>query len=400
MARSIEALVNADVLRWARDSAGFDLDDAAKKIGVSANRLFLWEEGESRPTIKQLFKLSNVYKRPATAFYLSKVPQQPTLRYQGDYRRLPNTANDKQSPNLVFALRRAEYRREIALGLYKELDLELPEIPFLLDIEDDVEEGAARVRKFLGVPDEVQIEQWRSPHDAFNGWREALEHVGVLVFQVSRIDISEMRAISIDERPLPYILLNSSDAVNGRVFSLLHEFSHVVLRNGEKTDSTIAAENQSVEVFCNAVASAILMPKRLVLQILENQTIENLNSPEFIDNSANALNVSREAFVRRLVTLNHADEQFYLRMRNQYKEEYLRLKERKKEEGRGKGGPAPSVQAVNSSGYLFSELILSSLSSGKITAKDASNFFGASAKHLPNIEGLVERRRTALRAAN
>ncbi len=70
MARSVEALVNADMLRWARDSAGFDLDVAAKKIGVPSDKLFLWEEGDSRPTIKQLFKLSNVYKRPANIFYL------------------------------------------------------------------------------------------------------------------------------------------------------------------------------------------------------------------------------------------------------------------------------------------------------------------------------------------
>ena len=121
MARSVEALVNADILRWARDSAGFNLDDAAEKIGVSSDKLSLWEEGEARPTIKQLFKLSSVYKRPATAFYLSKVPQQPTLQYQGDYRRLPGIAEDKKSPSLVFALRRAEYRRRIAIELYQEL---------------------------------------------------------------------------------------------------------------------------------------------------------------------------------------------------------------------------------------------------------------------------------------
>ena len=392
MARSVEALVNADVLRWARNSAGFDLDDAAEKIGVSSDKLFLWEEGSSRPTIKQLFKLSNVYKRPPTAFYLSEVPQQPTLQYQGDYRRLPNVADNKKSPSLVFALRRAEYRRRVAIELYKELDLELPEIPFLLDLDDSVEEGADRVREFLGVPDEVQVRQWRRANDAFNGWREALERVGVLVFQVSRIPISEMRAISIDERPLPYILLNSSDASNGRIFSLLHEFSHIVLQNNEKTDSAKPAEEQRVEVFCNAVASAVLMPKRLITQILEGQPIDKSSSLEFINSSAEALNVSREAFIRRLVTLNYSSEQFYQRMRQQYEEERLKAKE----EGRASGGPQYHVQVLNSAGYLFSQLVLSGLSSGKITAKDASDFLGASAKHLPNIEGLVERHKASV----
>ena len=171
MARSVEALVNADILRWARDSAGFDLDAAAKKVGVSSDKLSLWEEGEARPTIKQLFKLSNVYKRPATTFYLSEVPQRPTLQYQGDYRRLPGIAEDKQSPNLTFALRRAEYRRRIAIELYEELDLGIPIVPYLLYSNDAIEEGAEKVRDFLGVPEEVQVKQWRRSNDAFNGWR-------------------------------------------------------------------------------------------------------------------------------------------------------------------------------------------------------------------------------------
>ena len=389
MARSVEALVNADVVRWARNSAGFDLDDAAKKIGVSSDKLLLWEEGEARPTIKQLFKLSNVYKRPATTFYLSEVPQKPTLQYRGDYRRLPGIAEDKQSPSLTFALRRAEYRRRIATELYEELDLEIPEVPFLLYSDDAIEEGAERVRSFLGVPDEVQVNQWRRSNDAFNGWRETLENIGVLVFQAPGIDISEMRAVSIRERPLPFVLLNSSDAMNGRIFSLLHEFAHIVLHNGQKTDSTKPAEEQRVEVFCNAVASAILMPKNLVMRIIEERPTDSLEG-SFIEEAANALNVSREAFVRRLVTLDYTNEQFYQRMRNQYEAE----RKREKEEGDGKGGFAQHyVRVVNSTGYLFSQLVLSSLTSGKITTKDASDFFGTSAKHLPSIEGLVERRR-------
>ena len=222
------------------------------------------------------------------------------------------------------------------------LDLELPEIPLLLNLEDNVEEGADRVREFLGIPDEVQVRQWRRSTDAFNGWREALERAGVLVFQVSRIDVSEMRAISINERPLPYILLNSSDAANGRIFSLLHEFSHIVLRNGVKTDSAKPAEEQKIEVFCNAIASAILMPKRLIMQILEDLPINESNKVEFVSRSAEALNVSREAFIRRLVTLNYSDEQFYQQMRNQYEEERLKAKE----DGRASGGPQYYVQVV------------------------------------------------------
>lgn len=399
MARSVEALINSQMLRWARSSAGFELDTAAKKIGVSPDRLSSWEEGVSRPTIKQLFTLSNVYKRPANAFYLSEIPSQPTLEYQGDYRRLPGVAEDKQSPSLVFALRRAEYRRNIAIDLHQELGLKLPQLPFMLDINDDIEVAAHQIREFLDVPDEVQTTLWRSSNTALNGWREALERVGTLVFQASRIALSEMRAISISARPLPYILLNSADAPNGRIFSLLHEFVHVVLKNGVRTDSTKPAEVQKVEVFCNAVASAVLMPEHLVSQTLDQQKGYAWDNPEFIRVSAEALNVSSEAFVRRLVMLHYVDEQVYRRMRYQFQEEYRSLQEKKKTEKSG-GGPLPHVRAVSSAGYLFSQLVLSSLASGKITTKDASDFFEASAKHLPSIERLLTRRQTTMKEHN
>lgn len=395
MARSVDALVNADILRWARNSAGFDLEDAARKLGVSSDKLAAWEEGSARPTIKQLFRLSNVYKRPATAFYLPEVPRKPTLQYQGDYRRLPGVANDEPSPNLIFALRRAEYRRRAAIDLHKDLALDIPDIPFLLSLDDDVEEGAREIRRFLDVPDEVQIEQWRKPNDAFNGWRAAIESVGVLVFQAQAIDILEMRAISIRERPLPFVLLNSADAINGRVFSLLHEFIHIVLRAEQRTDSTRPAEAQQLEIFCNAVASAVLMPKHLVVGIVEDRVEKSIDA-EFVAGAAEALNVSREALSRRLVTLGYSDEAFYRAMRMRYLEEYREERARKRSEDKDVRIPY-AVKIVNTVGYHFSQLVLDGLVSDRITAKDAADFFGASAKHLPNIETLVERRKATIR---
>ncbi len=55
MAEKIEAIVKPEMLIWARESAGFDLQIAAKKIQVKADRLQSWELGESRPTVNQEF---------------------------------------------------------------------------------------------------------------------------------------------------------------------------------------------------------------------------------------------------------------------------------------------------------------------------------------------------------
>ncbi|MGZ9034940.1 MAG: ImmA/IrrE family metallo-endopeptidase [Rhodospirillales bacterium] len=54
--------------------------------------------------------------------------------------------------------------------------------------------------------------------------------MGVLVFQATRVEMDEVRGFSIAEPVLPVIVVNRKDAPSGRTFSLLHEFTHLLLR--------------------------------------------------------------------------------------------------------------------------------------------------------------------------
>jgi len=74
MSKRIEAIVKPDLLIWARESAGFTKEDAANKLRIKLQRLEDWEAGASRPTIKQLRKLGQLYKRPIAVFYLDEKP--------------------------------------------------------------------------------------------------------------------------------------------------------------------------------------------------------------------------------------------------------------------------------------------------------------------------------------
>ena len=63
------------------------------------------------------------------------------------------------------------------------------------------------------------------------------------------------------------------DANAGRVFTLLHEFTHLLLRQGGVCDLVQTAENtpdSRLEAFCNAVAGAALVPVRALLAAIEN----------------------------------------------------------------------------------------------------------------------------------
>ena len=125
MPRSIPALVKPALLIWARERAGLPLAEAAAKADIELEQLRQWEQGEDRPSISQLRKLGEVYKRPLAVFFCSGPPE--GFDPQSEFRRLPGVSRQTGSPGLRFALRMALFRREAARELYERLNEPIPE---------------------------------------------------------------------------------------------------------------------------------------------------------------------------------------------------------------------------------------------------------------------------------
>jgi ribosome-binding protein aMBF1 (putative translation factor) len=75
MPRSIPALVKPALLVWARERSGLTVEAAAAKMQLDADLLRDWESGSARPTIAQVRKLGDVYKRPLAVFFLPQPPR-------------------------------------------------------------------------------------------------------------------------------------------------------------------------------------------------------------------------------------------------------------------------------------------------------------------------------------
>lgn len=392
MAKRVDALVEPTMLVWARRTSGYTIEEVARKARVDVERILSWENGDTRPTIDQLRKLAQIFKRPLAAFYLPEPPKDFTIPH--DFRRLPEPEKDRISPRLLFEIRQAEYRRDVALQLYFDLGEDPPQFEISANLDKTPEQLARELRAYLNVSYETQI-QWRDSHQALNQWRSALEQLGVLVFQVPGIEIEEMRGFSIGERPLPVVAVNTKDAVHGRIFSMLHEFVHIVLgENGLCNwmegwlDPPI---EQRVEVFCNRVAGAILVPEERILR--EPEVIANRHEVIWSEDDLIALsrryNVSREVILRRILLLGRTTEEFYQQKRAQYQDEWRRQKDSQK-----RSRPVPRDRiAVTRSGKLFAQLVISGYYSDKITGSDVTRFLDVALKHIPamrdNIFGLT-----------
>lgn len=393
MAKKVEALVEREILLWARESAGLSLEIASKKAHITPDHLSSWENGEARPSIPQLINLGKIYKRPISVFYLPKPPRQFDALH--DYRRLPGQQTPNISPALIYEIRQARERRQIALDLYELLGDSPPEITLKLKLHDDPEVISGDIRELLKVEIDTQV-SWDTIYEAYNEWRRALEKAGFLPFQStdSKIKLREMRGFSISQMPLPVIVTNKEDFPAPRIFSLMHEVAHILLGEEgicefEEVD-LIAPGEQKVEVFCNHVAGAVLVPEesflgeRIVNQFRKTDSIED----QGISLLARRYRVSKEVILRRLLHFGFMSSDFYKYKREIYEEE---AKKKAKEEAlrmakKRRGFAPPYMKVISSNGRNLTNLILTSYYKDKITLSDVSDYLGVRLKHLPKIE--------------
>ena len=302
-----------------------------------------------------------------------------------DFRRLHDAEPGVVSPELSFQMRIAHARRQLALDLYEAVEGPVPELGLVGSLNEDAEALGARIREFLGVSVATQ-RQWAAGYESFNGWREALEAKGVLVFQARDVDVQEARGFSISETPLPVVVVNIKDALTGRIFTMMHELSHVALRAGGLCDLSNLngrpPEDQRTEVFCNAAAAAALLPAEdLLLEEMVRSNPRPAWSDQQLNTLSNGYGVSREAMLRRLLTLGKTTEGFY----EEYRERYAQTPNAQQ----GGGFAPPDRLAVSTSGLLFTRLVLGNYHQNTITASDVAEYLSVRLKHLPKIEAHV-----------
>lgn len=330
VAASIPALVEPSVLRWARESIDLTPVAAARKIGVPDERVAAWESGDAQPTIAQLRKAASVYRRSLGVFFLSKPPADfDTLR---DFRRHEGAAAGPWSPGLHEEYRRAHLQREQALALYELEEVEPSSTWRLSPLPTPDEELAAVARAVLLEVSPLPLPQGSGTvYDHLNTWVAALETAGVMVMATARGRVSplEMRALSLYFDVMPVVVVNGADAPRGRLFSLVHEYAHLLLHTeglcDTITDTNATTLDRQLEARCNGIAASILMPRPAVLAQPEVRAREHArNSWNYasLASAAAPFGVSAEAMLRRLLTLGRVDVAFYRARREEFLTRY------------------------------------------------------------------------------
>lgn len=383
MAERVQALITPAILVWAREQRGIPLEVAAKKLGVSTEKLFACEMGNDHLSIPQLRTAADTYKRPMAVFYLKEVPRQVRTDVP-DFRRLPDS--DRQpSAELLLAMRSIREKQEAAASLAEYGPAHDWSFLGMVDVNEDPDVVAGKVRKLLGIAENGH-EQWRDEYQAFRAWRTGLETLGVLVFQVGGVAVEEMRGFSISRKPYPTIVVNTKDIPQARIFSLLHEFAHLLLNSPGLCNlkEFPSAPGPNVEAFCNHVAGSALLPHTAMrsFETVRNHGRSSVWTDAELGRIANYFKVSQHVVLRRLLILNLTTISFYHRKCAEWQTRPLAT-------GGGGGGESGAEKVLRTQGRNYVQLVLGALHSEAITAVNVSEYLDMKLKHLSALEQAV-----------
>ncbi len=383
MAKAIESSVKPSVLEWARETSGTTVEEAARRLRVPASTFAKWETTESPLKLSQLRALATYFKRPLAALLLSEPPPEPPLptdfrTMQGHQRRFDRGTR--------LAIRKAIRLRSVARDLMQALQREIaPMIEGAVPSEDP-ERLAERERQRLHVSVETQFE-WKNPWQAFRKWRAALESKNVLVFQLP-IPIEDARGFSLsDEEPFT-IVVSSSDAVQARIFTLFHEYAHLLLREPgiclPQPDLHTTGPHAAVEQWCNRFAGAFLVPAPDLRSILGTQSPMQSEASLFeaIKEGEKGFRVSQQVVLRRMFDVGLVSKPSFQRAMKRL------LGQQPARKARG-GAVESAKRCLAENGHLFTSLVLEGKARGMINYSDVADYLSLRLKYLGKVQSDV-----------
>lgn len=369
------ALVNCSILSWARERAGLGLDELADKLGNKVEKLILWESGEAKPTFKQAQDLADTLHIPFGFLFLAHPPLEalpiPDLRTIGNRAADSISLDVRDLVNDV--LRKQDWYRDHLL------EEGFEPLPFVgkFGLDDSTETVAADLTATLALTIADRVTARDS--DAFLGLlMEKAEAAGIWVMRSGIVgnnthrglDVEEFRGFAICDDFAPVVFINGKDAKAAQIFTLAHELVHIWIGESGISDLSLMQASRTnhrrAELFCNAVAAEVLVPRRdLVSRWNSQHPLEQIASE-----LAGFFRVSTVVVARRALDIGLIEWPAYSEYFQRQAEIWRQVK-------RGTGGdPYRTIPIRN--GRRFTEAVIQSALQRTTLLRDAGNLLGIS----------------------
>jgi len=368
--------VNPGVLRWARETAGLSKEQIAAGLKKPLDLVESWERGDEVPSAGLLKELARLYKRPLAVLLLSKPPEAPPLPI--DFRTVKGVTKPLSTQSLL-VLRHARRLQALAAELEEDEPVGAVFTSGSYSIRADPGAAANEQRALLGVDLTSQL-HWGDRYRAFREWRAAVENIGIFVYQF-RMPVEEVRGFSLSEGGPPTIVLNRSDDVRARIFTLFHEYAHLLLGAGGICLPEAGAllrrgsDSQEEERFCNEFAGSLLVPQSALRN--DSDARELARTSGIPDEARFTRLVERYQVNRPVLLLRLHAARMLTTEQVQAKWSQWELQSQEWKEGpRRRGGPAERrpQRCVREFGSRFPALVLEAQADGRVSMAEALDY--------------------------
>jgi len=310
---------------------------------------------------------------------ISKPPKLKNLRT------LPNSNYDDSGTNL--AVIDLVQTRDFYLELCEELKVEVPD--FLVYINhEEVPIWASFIRSYFEILINDQF-KLVSQRQFYLYLRKRVEDKGVFIQNFTGVDVSVLRGLAITFKKMPIIGINDDDHYPAKSFTIIHELVHLIKRHSVICNSSFDSfSSRQEEIFCNAVAGEVLVPKEEFKKQIEYINANEV-SLQVIEKLSTKFSVSKEVILRRLLDNSYIDSNTYAKFARQIKENADLDKQKRKEQMINEVLPPIKRimwrEAVDKTSSRLSKLIIKAYSEGVIQRTDISRYIGLDYKHISNF---------------
>jgi Zn-dependent peptidase ImmA (M78 family) len=364
----IRIIVSPDMLRWARERARLDV------LALTARfpRLEAWENGEVRPTLKQLEHYARATHAPIGYFFLPAPPVE--LVPIPDFRTVADRAIARPSPNLLDTVYACQERQ----AWYRDFALieGQPPLPFIgaLNANSAPVQAAEQIRRLLGFDVDARRD-CRTWAEALPLFIEQAEHVGVMVMvsgvvlnnNYRHLDPQEFRGFALVDERAPLVFINGADSKAAQMFTLAHELAHLWL--GQSALSNVGADetpDNAIESWCNQVAAELLVPMAVFLaELIRDEPVRDT-----LSRLARYFKVSTLVVLRRLADAGRLDRNAFFRA---YRDELERLRNF---DTAGSGGGDFYRTTASRVSKRFARALVESTLEGRTLYRDAFRMLG------------------------
>lgn len=373
--------IKPDVLTWARLSAQMTRESASQELGVSVEEIVSWENKLHEFGITRLQKIANVYKRPVTALLRTTTP---TLPFGPEDFRTVGGQEPRLGTDTLVAIRDTQRLVSIAQHLGEADPTFIPDLWLAkADLtEDSPEEVAAEERDRLDIDGDTQM-LWKAPNEAYNRWRARIQSLGILTL-AKPMPSEDCRGFSFYlEGFMPAIVVNSKESDSAKSFTLLHEYSHLMLRRHGLCLEIENVDKGAVERWCNGFAASVLVPADLLSEGVPDEEITLAD----VRRIARRFKVSSHVVALSLERIGRGDYELYAHLKSQDN-----LRDWRKPEYSPDDEPKIPQELRRGAelGYLFPKIVLEALNRGEIDTYTACRYLDIRANKLTSLATRTE----------